>query len=147
MPEYKTIVATTDFSDQALSGVQHAAELARRLGSRLVLAYVVEDRLPALILAASSEPAETIIENHRRHAENSLEAYAREHLGGHRVETVVLQGFAHEAIVELARAKDADLIVVSTHGHGFLGHVIMGSTAERIVHRSHCPVLVVPPEK
>jgi len=144
MPEYKTIVTATDFSDAALAGIRHAADLAKRFKSRLILVYVVDARLPPLILDGSSEPAEVILENHRRNAERKLEAYAREHLEGLAAETMVLQGFPHEAIVEVARAREADVIVVGTHGLGFMGRMLMGSTAERILHSAPCPVLVVP---
>ena len=144
MPEYQTIVAATDFSDAALAGVKHAADLARRLKNGLLLVYVVDARLPPLVFAASSEPTDVILENHRRQAEAQLHSYAREHLEGLKVETVVLQGFPHEAIVEVARARGGDLIVVGSHGHGFMGRVLMGSTAERILHIAPCPVLVVP---
>ena len=58
MPEYNTILTTTDFSDPSLLGVRYAADLAAKLGCKLILAYVVEERLPARILAASPEPAE-----------------------------------------------------------------------------------------
>jgi nucleotide-binding universal stress UspA family protein len=144
MPEYNTILTTTDFSDPALLGVRYAADLAAKLKCKLILAYVVEEKLPALILAASSVPAEAIIESHRKHAEKSLADYAGEHLSGTDVEAVVLQGFAHVAIVELARARKADLIVLGTHGHGFMGHILMGSTTERVIHEAPCPVMVVP---
>jgi len=144
MPEYKTILTTTDFSDPALLGVRYAADLAAKLNCKLILAYVVEERLPALILAASSEPIDAIIESHREHAEKSLSEYAEEHLSGTEVETVVLHGFPHAAIVELARARTVDLIVLGTHGHGFVGRMLMGSTTERVIHEAPCPVMVVP---
>jgi len=144
MPEYKTILTTTDFSEASLLGVKYAADLAAKLKCRLVLAYVVEDKLPALILAASAEPAEAILEGYRKRAEKSLAEFIEEYLPGRPVETVVLQGFAHVAIVELARARRADLIVLGTHGHGVMGHVLMGSTTERVIHEAPCPVMVVP---
>lgn len=109
MPEYKTIVAATDFSEAALAGVKHAADLARRLKSGLLLVYVVDARVPPLVFAASSEPTDVILESHRRQAEMQLQSY-----------------------------------VVGSHGHGFVGRVLMGSTAERILHIASCPVLVVP---
>jgi nucleotide-binding universal stress UspA family protein len=124
--------------------VTYAVDLAAKLKCKLILAYVVEENLPALILAASSDPAEAILESHRKHAEQSLADYAAKHLVGSGVETVVLQGFAHVAIVELARARKADLIVLGTHGHGFMSHILMGSTTERVIHEAPCPVMVVP---
>lgn len=145
MPEYRTILTTTDFSEHALEGVKRAADLADRLGSELVVVYVVEERLSALILAASSESAEAIIERHRRHAEQHLAEYVQEHLPGRVLEAVVLEGVPHQAVVEFAGERSVDLIVVGTHGHGFVGHVLMGSTAERILHHAPCPVLVVRP--
>jgi nucleotide-binding universal stress UspA family protein len=145
MPEYNTILTTTDFSGPALMGVKYAADLAAKLKGKLILAYVVEEKLPALILAASSDPVEAIVAGHRRHAETSLADYAEKHLSGTGVETVVVQGFAHVAIVELARARKADLIVLGTHGHGFVGRILMGSTTERVIHEAPCPVMVVPP--
>jgi nucleotide-binding universal stress UspA family protein len=58
----------------------------------------------------------------------------------------VLQGGrAFEQICELARKTDIDLIVVSTRGLSGLKHFALGSTAERVVRYSPCPVLVIRP--
>jgi nucleotide-binding universal stress UspA family protein len=144
--EYRKIIATTDFSDQSLAGVRRAADLAGRFGADLTVVYVVDDRLPALILAASSESVAATVEKYRKRAAKTLETYVSTHLPGmDNVESVVLTGSPHEAVVELARERQVDLIVVGTHGHGFVGHVLMGSTAERILHHAPCPVLVVRP--
>ena len=146
MAGYDTILCTTDFSEHALGGVKRAADLADRLGAGLTLIYVVEERLSALMLAASREPAEAILERHKQHAENALKAYVDEHLPGREVGTAVRIGVPHDEVVAHARECGADLIVVGTHGHGFVGHVLMGSTAERVLHHAPCPVLVVRPE-
>jgi nucleotide-binding universal stress UspA family protein len=143
MSGYQTILVTTDFSDPSRRAVKEAARLAERLGSRLVLAYVVEDRLPPMILAISSRAPEAILEEHRRHAKASLADLAREQLPGREVETRVLQGVPHQAIVEFAREEKVDLIVMGMHGHGFVGHALAGSTTERVLHHAPCPVLVV----
>ena len=60
------------------------------------------------------------------------------------MEVVILQGTVHEEVIRLARERKVDLIVVGMHGHGFLSHALAGSTAERVLHRAPCPVLVVP---
>jgi nucleotide-binding universal stress UspA family protein len=48
-----------------------------------------------------------------------------------------------QAITQVAADKDADLIVVGTHGRKGLTRMLMGSTAESLLRRSPCPVLVV----
>lgn len=143
MPEYKTILAATDFSEHSLPGLRHAADLAERLGSKVVLTYVVDDRLSAVIFAAASESSAELLERHRLHAVDHLAEFVRKHLPNRQVEQVVLVGKPHDRIVELARERKADLIVVSTHGHGFVGHILVGSTTERILHHAPCPVMVV----
>lgn len=143
MSDYAHILVTTDFSEDALPGVQEAARLARRLGSRLTLLYVVEDRLPALITATSDLDRRQLMEKHRRTAEESLRAYAREHLPDSETETVVRVGAPVEVILETAGESRADLLVMATHGYGFVRHALFGSTTERVLHHAPCPVLVV----
>ena len=45
--------------------------------------------------------------------------------------------------IDYAKKEHADLIVISSHGYGFLKHLLLGSVAERIVRLAHCPVLVL----
>jgi nucleotide-binding universal stress UspA family protein len=45
--------------------------------------------------------------------------------------------------VETAKALKMDLIIIATHGHTGLAHVLLGSTTERVVRHAPCPVLVV----
>ena len=52
-------------------------------------------------------------------------------------------GIAFEVIADTARQLEVDLIVITTHGYTGLKHVFLGSTAERVVRHSPCPVLTV----
>jgi nucleotide-binding universal stress UspA family protein len=61
--------------------------------------------------------------------------------------TIVRQGRAFHEIVTAARSLNADLIVIATHGYTGLKHVLLGSTAERVVQHAHCPVFVVKQSK
>jgi K+-sensing histidine kinase KdpD len=63
---------------------------------------------------------------------------------GLRVETALLSGRAGRNIVDYARDKHIDLIVVGTHGRTGISHAILGSVAETVVRLSPCPVLTVP---
>ncbi len=57
--------------------------------------------------------------------------------------TKVEMGMPERIIVEAAREWQADLIVVGSHGRGFWGRAMIGSTSDSIIHHSPCPVLVV----
>jgi universal stress protein A len=55
----------------------------------------------------------------------------------------VVHGMPADEIIRAAKDRDVDLIVIATHGRTGLTHLLMGSTAERVVRHVHCPVLVV----
>ena len=59
------------------------------------------------------------------------------------VETVIRNGLAFFEITEAAKALNADLIIIGTHGYSGVTRAIMGSTAEKVVRHAPCPVLVV----
>ena len=62
---------------------------------------------------------------------------------GIEVETLVECGIGSDSITSVARNRAADLIVITTHGYTGLKHVLLGSTAERVVRTAPCPVFVV----
>ena len=143
MSGYGTVLVATDLSEPATSALRHAAALADLAGGRLTVTFVVEDRLPPLIMAQTPD-VDGLLERHRATAEKALHEYVAKRLAGQQVEMEVRLGTVHEEIVKLARERQADVIVVGMHGHGFLAHALAGSTAERVLHHAPCPVLVVP---
>jgi len=60
------------------------------------------------------------------------------------VEHLLVQGTAVEVILDEASKLKSDLIVVGSHGHGAVYQLMVGSVSEGVLHRSTCPVLVVP---
>lgn len=143
MAGYGTVLVATDLSDPSTAATRQAAALADAAGGRLIVTYVVEDRLPPLI-AAHTPDVQQLLARHRATAGKALGEYVARHLPGRQVETVVREGIVHEEVVRLAREHGADVIVVGMHGHGYLAHALVGSTAERVLHHAPCPVLVVP---
>jgi nucleotide-binding universal stress UspA family protein len=63
------------------------------------------------------------------------------------VESALVMGHTAEQIVRLAQQDDAELIVVGSHGHGGLHHLMVGSVTEDLLRRSPVPVVVVPATK
>ncbi len=59
-------------------------------------------------------------------------------------ESLLVQGAAVEVILDEASKLNIDLIVVGSHGHGAVYHLVVGSVSEGVLHRSSCPVIVIP---
>jgi nucleotide-binding universal stress UspA family protein len=95
--------------------------------------------LPSELTSSTSSQAELI-----KSARAELEKLSDSALGpdGH-CQVSVRGGVPWQEVVDAARESDADLIIVATHGHTGLAHVLLGSVAERVVRHAPCPVLVV----
>jgi nucleotide-binding universal stress UspA family protein len=139
----KRILVATDFSEQAGRALDAAVALATRTKAELHLVHALEVALPLFEPYAVVLPADWIGEA-RRLAEQKLQkAHAAVRAKG-------LTGTVHlgdvpaaHAIVERANAIGADLVVLGTHGHTGLKHVILGSVAERTVEYAPCAVWTV----
>ena len=147
----RTILLPTDFSACASHAVPVAADLARAAGARIICLHVVEPVVPAVGWTPVAEPLPIadISGQLEESAERELPKVARgPECEGLDVEDVIAHGEAASEIVRVARERDADLIVISSHGRTGLGRILFGSTAESVVRYAHCPVLVVkPPNK
>ena len=140
---FATIVLTTDFSEVSRRALPTARTLAEKLGSRIILVHVLEERMPPFLEELLPD-SEEILGRQRERAVETLDGIAREELGdGVNWEAMVVVGIPHQEIVEIARQNRADLIVMATHGRGPLGHALIGSTTERVLHRAPCPVMAV----
>jgi nucleotide-binding universal stress UspA family protein len=140
------ILVPVDFSAHSDRALRYATTLAHRLGAKLALLHVVED--PFVTGAWSSEVyvpnVPELLDNLIKGAERqlaTLKASAATH--GLAAETAVITGRPAHTIVEHAKDGDFDLIVMGTHGRTGLSHVVMGSVAERVVQKAHCPVLTM----
>jgi nucleotide-binding universal stress UspA family protein len=144
MTDLRTILVTTDLSETSKKAFPMARMLAGKFGSKIVLVHV--DDLSASLFLGYTEfvavEVNAIVERQRQDARRQVERLAADELGGG-VEPRVAIGTPHLEIVRLAEEIGADLIVMATHGRGFVSHAILGSTTERVVRRAPCPVLVV----
>ncbi|MBX3442847.1 MAG: universal stress protein [Planctomyces sp.] len=147
MLTFKHILAPTDFSAPSHHALKYAAELARRFEGTLHLLTVVESAIPLVPEAgALSFYQADRIQQEQAAAKQALDKLAHEPLvRGLTVKTQVLSGAPHHEILQFAKDRGIELIVVGTHGRTGLSHVFMGSVAEKIVRRATCPVLTVHP--
>lgn len=144
----KKILVPTDFSDESYNALRQALELARQFSSDVLLIHVVEPIHPYPVTGLSSYPIdlppdpifEMRGEAGKLLEQLKLEAKTKTSIP---VETVLRVGRAYDQIIQVARDSEVDLIVISTHGYTGLKHVLLGSTAERVVRHAPCPVMVV----
>ena len=144
-----TILVPVDFSEHSLHAIDYAIRLGRVFHSRLVLVHVYHFPVELLTdwssygtLAGSAE----ILEGLRKDREEQMAALVAEKSGaGVPIDARVLEGTPFSEICKAARAEGANLIVMGTRGLTGLKHVLIGSTAEKVVRKAPCPVLVLKP--
>lgn len=141
--DIKRILIPIDFSDTSQRALDYAHGLALKFDAVLHLVHVCETptmMTPALdaYAVAYSDWSQQLGEE----AEKQLITITAA-LGDVKVTTEVLFGPPASGIVEAAGTNKADLIVMGTHGHGAVMHVLMGNVAERVVRTAPCPVLTV----
>jgi nucleotide-binding universal stress UspA family protein len=142
----QNIVVPIDFSTMSVRAIQIAKRLARRFGASIHLAHVRHLNYATDFVAPAPPMVPfafmTFEQNAEQTALKELKKMASE-CGVSSAKCDVLSGApAFDEICRLAQTVPADLVVMPTHGRTGLKHVFLGSTAERIVQHSSCPVLV-----
>lgn len=134
----KKTVVPIDFSDLSFAALDRAIEIAGQQGDVHVIHVLAELTAmePGNLYGTVTD--ETRIKSVEKHLRQRLveDKYAQ-------VKVHAVVGDAGREITELAEREGADLIVIPSHGYGFLKHMLLGSVAERVVRLAHCPVLVL----
>lgn len=142
MPKIAKILFPTDFSPCAEHAMTWAAELATRYDADVVLVHVVPPSAYPLHNIGQVQSFPNLREEILKRCRQEIAAVAAK-LGKVRTSQRVLEGPVHTEILDCAAKEKADLIVMGTHGHSGLKHVLLGSVAERVVRLSPCPVVTV----
>ena len=146
MSAFRRILVATDLSPASAAAFEGALALAKLAGARLVVAHAYQDRcLPELGYAPATSFEEWDGCSRRRAEAELAPVVARAWAEGVEAELALLEGFPEEAIVEAARRRGADLVVVGTHGRRGAARLFLGSVALRVVASAPCPVLTIPP--
>lgn len=139
----KSVLVPIDFSDCSSKALQYALPFAKQHGATVTLLYVVAP-LPYVVGEYGGLQFASLEADVRREGLKHLVDLATKEVNGTvPCVTEVRSGPPATEIVEAAKKLNTDLIVISTHGHTGLKHVLMGSVAEQVVRRAPCPVLVV----
>jgi nucleotide-binding universal stress UspA family protein len=163
--QIKKILYATDLSENAVHAFSYAVSLANMYGAGITILHVLAE-FPGEEFILNMINTDTWQEIKSRHYSE-----ARDELIGKRKDRIalkeVLQAFSEEAnaneedqtfvtdeilikngapaeiIVQTAKERNCDLVVMGTHGHGVIADVLIGSTARWVVRQSPIPVLVI----
>jgi nucleotide-binding universal stress UspA family protein len=128
-----------DFNEPALAALQYAQSIAKASGAALSIVHVI----PAVaneVYCYSTEMVESWERSACEHLHKLVPEADRVALAA---SFEVRIGAPVEELLNFASERKADLIVLGTHGRGAMGHLFLGSVAERVVRRAKCPVLTV----
>ncbi|HLF17254.1 MAG TPA: universal stress protein [Candidatus Thermoplasmatota archaeon] len=145
MAASRPILVAVDFSPCSRAALDAAAGLAEDMEVPVVLVHALT-ALPAGTDPAAPDPVTAVrLEVDEGEAiELSTEWAGRLRKRGLDVETVARRGKPADIILKEAKARNAALVVVGTHGRTGFRHLVLGSVAEAVVRRSDRPVLAVP---
>jgi universal stress protein A len=136
------ILVPLDFSPASMEALDYAVSLAKQFRAAIHLVHVHPTDEPSSVPGAGHlllQSAEAI-----QRLNEELTGIHRKHVPTFCPENCHIRGGRpYQEIIGLARGIDADLIALSTRGHSGLKHLLLGSTAERVVCNAPCPVLVV----
>ena len=163
--QIKKILYATDLSETAVHAFSYAVSLANMYGAGITILHVLAEFPGEEFIAnmISTDTWEEIKNRHYSEARDQLIGKKRDHIAIKEVlqafseeakadaedqtfvtdEVLIKNGAPAEIIVQTAKERNCDLVVMGTHGHGAIADVLIGSTAKWVVRQSPIPVLVI----
>jgi nucleotide-binding universal stress UspA family protein len=141
------ILLPTDFSDTAAFAMDYACGLASAFGAALHVIHVVENTNPTGGWTAGKRyttPPPSLTAGIEHEVRNELQSIIHKRTPPVQKSVLVVKtGSPLVEIVRYATEQHVDLIVMGTHGHGPIAHLLLGSVADNVIRRAPCPVLTV----
>ena len=141
----ENILAAIDFSDVTDAVLAQTRRLAKAFGAKIWLTHIEQPKADSFALEEGAEARKRLSDEQLGHDHGILMGHCRAlRDSGFDVQEILVEGEPVERIIEAAETCGSDLIVLGSHGHGKLYHLLMGGTAENVLHKCSCPVVVVP---
>ena len=142
--DLRRILVPIDFSDHSKKALQYAIPFAAQFKASIDLLYVVEPAIYPADFSFGQVGFPAVEDELRQRGAEELEVLIKREIGARvNARSSVRTGKAAYEIEQYARDESIDLIIIATHGHSGMEHVLFGSTAEKVVRHAPCPVLVV----
>jgi nucleotide-binding universal stress UspA family protein len=147
-PEQKVqlqkILVGCDFSPDSGRAFDHGLSLAQEFQAELHLAHVIEPPVQPNLLKEETWVSGEIQEDYH----NQLIQKLKDMVPGEAAnwctpQTSIMEGQPYDELVKYADTRDIDMIVLGVRGHGLVKTLFLGSTTDRVIRNSPCPVLSV----
>lgn len=145
----KKIMVTSDCSTESTSAFEFAAYQAKVTGAELIVLNIFKLPMVTAAALASLDKFDWLQELEKQaiqNAENKLTELVKEHFPDQPATARVVPSLKPVSleICDTANRMGVGLIIISSHGHGHMAQRLIGSTAERLMRESTCPVALVP---
>jgi len=144
MAAMNRILVPIDFSEHSKNALRYAVEFNRSFRAELVLLYVVEPVIYPADFSFGQVALPSMEGELRERGQHQLETLSEREVPAEMTSRCVIRsGKPFLEIVNLASEEQMDLIIIASHGHSGIEHLLFGSTAEKVIRRSVCPVLSI----
>lgn len=142
------ILVPVDFSEYSKMALDYSIEFSKKFNSELILIYVIEPIVYPSDFGLGQIPINQVDFEIQSKAEEELKKLVEEKVPADvKASHVVKTGKPFLEIINAAKELNCDLIIIATHGHTGIEHILFGSTAEKVVRKSPVPVLTVREKK
>ncbi len=142
--EINKILVPIDFSDYSKNSLKYAASFANKFNSEITLIYVVEPVIYPPDFSMGQIAIPSVNAEWDLKAKEELEKLGKQEIPESiKVSTIIKTGKPFLEIIDTAAEENIDLIIIATHGHSGVEHILFGSTAEKVVRKAPCPVLTL----
>lgn len=138
------ILVPIDFSEYSKSALNYAIDFARNFNSELNLIYVVEPVIYPPDFSMGQIAIPSVDAEMDKRAAIELSKLAKNEIPDDiKCNTIIRTGKPFLEIIECAQEGNIDLIIIASHGHTGVEHILFGSTADKVVKKAPCPVLTI----
>jgi universal stress protein A len=138
------ILVPVDFSSHSMNALKYAISFAKQFNASIDLIYVIEPVVYPADFSLGQIGFPNVEEELQTHVEKELQNLIKNDIRKQVISRKAIRtGKPFYEINQYAQERGIDLIIIATHGHSGMEHILFGSTAEKVVRRAPCPVLVV----
>ena len=154
IPEIRKILYATDLSKNSAYAFYYAVDIAQKRNAKIIILHVIE---PVSPLVRGYVGDETILKIQHQNIEQTIEEINRRLKDFCRIvegklgpclelvaDILVRVGHPVNEILRVAEKEGCDLMVLGSHGKGFLEHTFLGSVSRMVLDRSRKPVFIIP---